>query len=447
MKTRNILLLLLAVALMVSCKSAKNTTPGEWSKNAVIYEVNVRQYTPEGTFNAFAKHLPQIKELGADVLWFMPIYPISKESRKGTLGSYYSVQNYKAINPEFGNADDFKALVKKAHDMGFKVIIDWVANHTGRDNVWIKQHPDWYVKDTLGRPLAPFDWTDAAKLDYKNKAMRAAMVDAMSYWVKEFDVDGFRCDVAGEVPTEFWNATKATLDKIKPVFMLAEADKPDLTQKAFQVDYNWPLLGTMNDIAKGKKTPLDIDKVLAHHDSVFAPASFKMNFVTNHDENSWNGSEYERYGDGAATFTVLTFTLPGIPLIYTGQEAGMKKRLSFFEKDTVPNWNNPAMFDFYKKLTELKHTHSALNVGIDKGRMIRYATDSVSVYCFVRQSKDDEVLVMLNLSAKPQPVHFTGAKPSGMFTDYFRSAKLDVAALEGTTLNPWQYMVLVKPKK
>jgi len=448
MKTKKLFLLLVVGTLLMACTSGKNSKdPAVWSKNAVIYEVNVRQYTPEGTFNAFSNHLPQLKELGVDILWFMPIYPISQENRKGTLGSYYAVKDYEGVNPEFGNAADFKTLVKKAHAMGFKVILDWVANHTGRDNAWTKQHPDWFAKDSLGRILAPFDWTDVSKLNYKNKAMRAAMIDAMRYWVKHFDVDGFRCDVAGEVPTDFWNDARVALDKIKPVFMLAEADKPELTNKAFAMDYNWPLLNVMNGIAKGKKTTADIDKCLAHHDSIFSQASYKMNFLTNHDENSWSGSEYERYGEGVDAFAVLTYTLPGMPLIYTGQEVGMHKRLSFFEKDTVPNWNNPEVFDFYKKLNVLKHTQPALAAGTEGGKVVRYATESPALYIFSRQVPDNEVLVVLNLSAKPQLVHFSGKKPTGSFTDYFRNAMLDVAGLEGTTLLPWQYKVLVKESK
>jgi len=448
MKTKNLFLFLLLGVMLAACNPGKKLqAPDSWSSNAVIYEVNVRQYTTEGTFNAFSNHLPQLKELGVDILWFMPIYPISVENRKGTLGSYYAVQDYKGINPEFGKAEDFKALVKKAHSMGFKVILDWVANHTGRDNGWTKQHPEWFVKDSLGRILAPFDWTDVSKLDYKNKTMRAGMIDAMKFWVKDFDVDGFRCDVAGEVPTEFWNDARVALNKIKPVFMLAEAEKPELTQKAFNMDYGWTLLHLMNDMAKGKKTVADFDKYLAHNDSVYPSSAYKMNFLTNHDENSWNGSEYERYGDGVETFAVLTYTLPGMPLIYTGQEAGLKKRLSFFEKDTVANWNNPAVFDFYKKLNVLKHTQPSLAGGAEGGKVVRYATDSQVLLIFARKLADNEVLVALNLSAKPQKVHFTGNKPAGAMTNYFRNAGMDAAALEGTTLLPWEYKVLVKEAK
>jgi glycosidase len=442
MKIEALLRIVLVTVVVIFCSAvAKAQPPETWSKNAVIYEVNVRQYTVEGTFKAFANHLPQLKELGVDILWFMPIYPISQESRKGSLGSYYSVKDYKGVNPEFGNVKDFKVLVRKAHEMGFKVILDWVANHTGRDNVWMTEHPDWYVKDAQGKALAPFDWTDAAKLDYKNAEMRAAMQDAMSYWVKEVGVDGFRCDVAGEVPTDFWNDTRAKLDRIKPVFMLAEADKPELTKKAFHADYNWPLLNVMNDIAKGKKTATDIDKVLAHHDSVFAPASFKMNFVTNHDENSWSGSEYERLGAGVKAFVVLTYTYPGIPLIYTGQEAGLKKRLSFFEKDTVANWKTPVLFGFYKKMNRLKHTQPALSVGKTRGVFIRYATDNPLLYIFERRVKGNKVLVVLNLSDKVLVVKFTKEKPSGIFTDYFGNVKADASRIDGITLSPWKYFI------
>jgi len=448
MKIKKMSLFIGLSALLASCQSVQQAqSPEEWSKNAVIYEVNVRQYTQQGTFNAFTTHLPQVKELGANILWFMPAYPISQEARKGTLGSYYAVKDYKKINPEFGNAEDFRVLVQKAHEMGFKVIIDWVANHTGRDNVWVTQHPDWFVKDSLGHILSPFDWTDVFKLDYKNKAMREAMQDAMVYWVKEFDVDGFRCDVAGEVPTDFWNDTRVKLDKIKPVFMLAEADKAELTKKAFNADYNWPLLSTMNDIAKGKKMAADIDKVLAHHDSLYSPASFKMNFVTNHDENSWNGTEYERLGTGTNAFVVLTYTYPGMPLIYTGQEVGLKKRLSFFEKDTVANWNNPGVFTFYQKLNELKHSQAALAVGKNGGKFIRYATTNKDLYIFERKAKGSRVLVVLNLSDQNRMVNFTRSKLGGVFTDYFQNMKTDISRLEGATLLPWQYKVYVSNAK
>jgi len=417
-----------------------------YDRTAVIYEVNVRQYTVPGTFNAFSKHLSQLKKLGVNVLWFMPINPISKVDRKGSLGSYYAVQNYKAVNPEFGTVGDFKKIVAEAHSMGFKVILDWVANHTGRDNVWIKAHPDWYVKDSLGQPLAPNGWADVAQLNYKNKNMRAAMIDAMLFWVKVCNVDGFRCDYAVGVPLDFWLAARKTLEKIKPVFMLAEGDNPNYTVKVFNMDYNWRLLHTMNEIAKGKQTIADLDKVVQYTDTAYFATAIKMNFITNHDENT-GGSEYARMGDGANTFAVLTYMLPGMPLIYTGQEAGMKKSLLFFDKDTVPSWNNLMEFRFYQSLNDLKHTQPALHAGATGGKMIRYTTESPVVYIFARVLPNDRVMVVLNLSSKPQQIHFTGTKPAGQWINWISKKDVDASSLENTTLAPWKYEILVSNPK
>ncbi len=447
MKAIKISLFVVVAAMIAACATkpmAQN--PDVWDRNAVMYEVNVRQYTVPGTFNAFAEYLPQLKKLGVNILWFMPINPISKKDRKGTLGSYYAVQNYKAVNPEFGTADDFKKLVAEAHKMGFKVILDWVANHTGRDNVWIAQHPDWYVKDSTGRPLAPNGWSDVAQLNYKNKDLRAAMIDAMLYWVKDFDVDGFRCDYAVGVPLDFWLEARTALEKVKPVFMLAEADKPSYTVKAFNMDYNWRLLHTMNEIAKGTQNTTNLDQVVQYTDSAYSKSAIKMNFITNHDENT-NGSEYKRMGDGANTFAVLTYALPGMPLIYTGQEVGMKKSLLFFDKDTVPTWNNPTEFAFYQSLNELKHTQPALNAGPTGGKMIRYTTASPWVYSFSRVLPNDSVMVVLNLSAKPQPVHFTGQKPDGQWINWEKKNGVNALTLEGDTLAPWEYEILVSRTK
>ncbi|MBB3187067.1 alpha-amylase family glycosyl hydrolase [Microbacter margulisiae] len=448
MKAMKFFIFVVAAAFIAACATkpvAQN--PDVWDRNAVLYEVNVRQYTVPGTFNAFAEHLPQLKKLGVNILWFMPINPISKKDRKGTLGSYYAVQNYTAVNPEFGTAADFKKLVTEAHQMGLKVILDWVANHTGRDNVWITEHPDWYVKDSLGRPLVPDGWTDVAKLNYNNKDLRAAMIDAMLYWVKNFDIDGFRCDVATGVPLDFWIQARTALDKVKPVFMLAEGDNPSYTVKAFNMDYNWRLLHTMNDIAQGKATTTNLDQVVQYTDSAYSPNAIKMNFITNHDENTWSGSEYKRMGDGANTFAVLTYTLPGMPLIYTGQEVGMKKSLLFFDKDTVPSWNNPAEFAFYQSLNALKHTQEALNAGPTGGKMIRYATQSSLIYSFSRVLPNDSVMVVLNLSAKPQQIHFTNQKPSGQWINWMNKQHVNASSLEGSTLAPWEYDILVSKTK
>ncbi len=451
---KNNLLLLVAFITLIgySCKNKPQEVEApkekctvqhpDWTRTAVIYEVNVRQYTKEGTFAAFEQHLPRLKELGVDVLWFMPIHPISEVNRKGSLGSYYAIQNYLEVNPEFGTKEDFKRVVDKAHEMGFKVILDWVANHTGGDNVWLTQHPDWYVRDDAGNPKSPHDWTDTYELDYDNQEMRAAMIDAMKYWIKDFDIDGYRCDVAHEVPTDFWNSVRPALDSVKPVFMLAEAEEYDLLEHAFDANYSWELMHLMGDVYKGEKSADDIEAYLQKLDTIKCPDGYKMNFITNHDENSWNGTEYERYGKGADAFAVLTYTLNGMPLIYTGQEVGLKKRLSFFEKDQVPSWTENATTKFYKKLNELKHTHPALRAGEMGGEFRRYSTNyGKELLIYSRERAGKEIMVMLNLSGKPLTYASNDALGRDRYYDAF-TGKL-VGNLP-KTLKAWEYRVFTR---
>lgn len=459
MKLKSLTLAMLALLLLgTACKqktnqneSAVNDTTAvdgikhlDWTRNAVIYEVNVRQYTKEGTFKAFEAYLPQLKELGVDVLWFMPIHPISEKNRKGKLGSYYAVKNYKAVNPEFGTVEDFKALVTKAQGMGFKVILDWVANHTGCDNAWITEHPDWYVKDSLGNIKSPYDWTDTYELNYDNKEMRVAMVDAMKYWVTDFGIDGFRCDMAHEVPTDFWNDARKELDAVKPMFMLAESENYDLLEKAFDANYSWELMHMMSDIYKGKK---DVDSLTAYFsklDTIMVKDGYKMNFLTNHDENSWNGTEFERYGKGVEAFAVLTYTINGMPMIYTGQEIGLKKRLEFFVKDQVPSWEKNETFAFYQKLNDLKHKFPPLLAGEQGGEMKRYNTDNnKSVLIYSRTKDAKEVFVVLNLSAKETEVTVTDSLPKDSYVDYFTGESVN-SIPNKFKLASWEYKVLVK---
>jgi glycosidase len=425
-------------------ESPKSHIP-EWSKNSVLYEINIRQYTPEGTFKAFEAHLPRLKELGVDILWIMPIHPISVKNRKGTLGSYYSVKDYKGINPEFGNLDDFKSLVNKAHELGFKVIIDWVANHTGWDNSWITEHKDWYTQDSLGNVIPPNpDWKDIADLNFDSKPMRHAMIDAMKYWVKETNIDGFRCDVAWGVPQDFWEAATASLDSIKPVYMLAEdEDHPDFLKKAFVSNYTWKLHHLMNDVAQGKKSAADIQKYYTDSVSKYAAGSFPMQFITNHDENSWAGSEYERMGEAVKTFATLTFTLEGIPLIYSGQEAGLKKRLLFFEKDTI-NWKNMEMQSFYQSLIKLKHSNEALWNGTSGGASKFLTTNApTKVLAFVREKGKNQVVSVFNFSA--EPVEFTLPLPQeGEFKEYFSGEVVKLGKESNQKLEKWGYKVFIK---
>jgi glycosidase len=443
------LTIVFAVFFAVSCNKTAKTTfepkpvvHPDWTRTAVIYEVNVRQYTKEGTFKAFEKYLPQLKDLGVDVLWFMPINPISELNRKGTLGSYYAVKDYKAVNPEFGTAEDFKTLVASAHEQGFKVIIDWVANHTGCDNVWLAEHKDWYVLDSVGNPTSPYDWTDTYELNYDNGAMRAAMTDAMKFWVTDFDIDGFRCDVASEVPTSFWDSARIVLDSIKPVFMLAEAENPDLLINAFDANYAWNLLHLMNNVAKDSSVQT-IRDYLIKNDSTLPEDAYKMNFITNHDENSWNGTEFERYKGGAQAFAILTYTLPGMPLIYTGQEIGLKKRLKFFEKDPIA-WSKNSTFAFYKKLNDLKHTHPALKAGVQGGdvKMFNRVGAANDILIFSREKEGRQIVVALNLSGKKHDVYTNDVFPREEFTEYFTGKKSQITF--PIKLGPWEYKIWVR---
>lgn len=436
-----------------------NLSHPDWSRNAVIYEVNLRQYTDSGTVKEFDRNLQRLKELGVDILWFMPIHPISQEGKKGELGSYYAVKDYKAFNPEFGTIDEFKALVKKAHGLGMKVIIDWVPNHTGRDNSWVSQHPDWYAKDSLGNMYGPYDWTDVYKLDYSNRNMREAMTDALKFWLKEVDIDGFRCDVAGEVPTDFWDEVRPRLDSIKEVFMLAEASKPELHVNGFDMGYNWPMKDLFSEIAatSGQYTFKDadgnmksfpvkhavaIDSLLASQEKDYPRDSYLMNMITNHDLNSWEGTEQERLGNLADAFAVLSYTLPGMPLIYTGQETGLNRAFEFFKKDVPPVWEpRNRYFEFYRKLNHLKHTQPALQAGVAGGDMVRYPTESDDLYIFSRSVDNTTVYVFVNLGSSPADVIYKSGAPAGNSTtvNFFTGASEEFPS----KLLPGEYKVYV----
>ncbi len=450
-KIKNLLFLSLLILAMYSClptaKKAAESAPlaSEWSKNVVMYEVNVRQYTPEGTFKAFETHLPRLKEMGVDILWFMPIYPISEKNRKGGLGSYYSIRDYKAVNPEFGTIDDFKALVNKAHEMGFKVMLDWVGNHTGWDNQWLIEHKDWYTQDSLGNIIPPVkDWSDVADLNYENKDMRKAMLDALKFWVKDVNIDGYRCDFAGGVPTDFWEAARLSLDSIKPVYMLAEnQDQMDLLNKAFHSNYGWSFHHLMNEVAQGKKTAQYLNSSLVKTVAAYPVGTYTLQFTSNHDENSWNGTEYERLGEAVKTMAVLSFVAPGMPLIYTGQEAGLNKRLLFFEKDQI-DWSNLEMQQFYQKLIKLKKDQSALWNGIAGGTpVIVKSSDPAKVLAFTREKDNSKVLAVFNLSAAPVEASLE-LPQAGDYQEYFTGETKTLEKGSTIKLDKWAYQVFVK---
>jgi glycosidase len=437
------------ILAFTGCKSSavnENSDPTAhvaWSKNATIYEVNIRQYTPEGTFKAFEAELPRLQKMGVNILWLMPVNPIGIKNRKGSLGNYYSVSDYKGINPEYGEMKDFTNLVKKAHELGMKVIIDWVANHTSWDNKLITKHPEWYKKDASGKIVPPVaDWTDVAALDYSQAGLREYMTDAMIYWIKESDIDGFRCDVAGMLPVSFWHDAIPVLKKVKQIFMLAEEEKPKIHDSGyFDASYSWELYHLMNDIAQGKRTAKAIDSAFAREQKKYSKDALRMRFTSNHVENSWNGTEFERLGEGARTFAVLSFTFPGIPLIYSGQESAMSRRLRFFDKDTIP-WGNYPLESFYAKLTGLKAKSNVLDAGDAGGAFIKVATTSDQyVYAFLRKTEKDQLFVLLNLSGTDQAVILKGTDFPGSYVETFTGSCRTFKQSERVTLKAWEFQV------
>lgn len=437
-------------------KIASSPTP-EWLDQAVIYEANLRQGTSTRNLKGLQRELPRLKDLGVDVVWLMPIHPISEVNRKGTLGSYYAVRDYKEVNPEFGTLQDLKEFVSTAHNLGMKVILDEVCNHTGCDNAWVTEHPDYYAKDKEGKMYGPFDWTDTYKLDYSNPDTREAMTDALLYWITEADIDGYRCDVAMEVPTDFWEEVRPKLQAVKPVMMLAEAAKPELLEKGFDLDYAWPMKDLFNAISAtnganayakehnqklDKKHAADIPKLIAAQSESYPQGAVHMNMVTNHDLNSWEGTEFERYGDGLGAFAVLSYTLPGVPMMYTGQEVGFNHAFEFFESDSVqPDYRANEMTTFYKMLNSLKHKHRALSARGGNESMTVYGTTSDNLLVFSRTNGDDQVVVFANLSNEETPVKYLGKTPEveGL-TDYFNDSPAKLPA----TMGAWEYKVFTK---
>jgi len=419
-----------------------NSVLPTWANSATIYEVNVRQYTEAGTFKAFEAHLPRLQKLGVKILWLMPIHPISEVKRNGTLGSPYAVANYKGINPEFGNEADFKSLVNKAHALGFKVILDWVANHSGWDNPWIA-NKSWYHTDSDGNVVPPnSDWLDVAWLNYKNQDMRKAMIEAMAYWVKTFDVDGFRADVAAGVPTDFWKQANTQLQAIKPLFMLAEDQSvQSLLDDAFIANYNWELKDLVKAIADGGKDRTDLEAMATNQSFTYPTRSFPMNFITNHDENSWSGTEFDRLGAAVPAMAALTFTYPGMPLIYSGQEVGNTKRLAFFEKDFIPGLTVAnSTTTFYTKLVSLKTKNSAL-WNNSSAKLVPTPGNNNSVIAYSRTSGVNKVITLINASDKTQKVTLNLTKLNAAYY-LFSTGKL--ATLKTTltlTLKPWQYEI------
>jgi glycosidase len=418
----------------------------EWTKDAVLYEVNIRQYTPEGTFNAFAEHLPRLKELGVDILWFMPVNPIGVKNRKEALGSYYSVKDYMDVNPEFGTIVDFKNLVAKAHELGFNVIMDWVPNHSSWDNRLTGDHPEWYMKDSAGSFIPPlgFDWTDVIQFDWANEELHDYMIEALQFWVN-LGIDGFRVDHPHKTPYAFWERARTELEKIRPVFMLAEnEDQTDFMKRGFDMSYAWELHHLMNRIAQKRDSVKALTKYYKKELSVFPQNVYRMVFMDNHDENSWNGTINSRMGEAQVPFAVFTFTTRGFPLLYNGQEVCLSKSLKFFVRDTI-KWDTCKMTSFYKNLIKLKKDSKALWNGEYGGSMDTIPTGRDNkVFAYYREKDDNRVVVFLNLRKKEVSVKPDLKAIEGEYTEYFTGAKTVLPFTDSLKLEPYGYKVFIK---
>ncbi len=438
----------LGLLTLASCTKQEPTTHAKWAYDATIYELNTRQLTPEGTFAAAEAYLPELRENGIDILWIMPCQPIGVITRKGTLGSYYSIIDYCQFNPEFGTRADFEHLLATAHDLGFKVILDWVANHTAPDSKWT-ENEGWHYRDSLGNLMVQYDWTDISKLDYNNQDMRQEMLRCMHWWMDSIGIDGFRCDVAGEVPTDFWNWAMGDLRKTHPdMFTLAEdeAKNYELTESAFDMYYGWELHHIMNDVAQGKSSVEDLWNYFNKTDTTTRANAIRMNFTSNHDENSWNGTEFERMGDAANLFAAFTYIVPGMPLIYTGQLSGNHHRLEFFEKDCIDRVENAPQYAMYQNLNELRKSNKALWSPELGAKMLRLLADNEQIFACVRplENGKNTVIAIMNMSAEEQTVSINLTGYEGTYTAFNCGEQKNLSATETMTLKPWDYRILTK---
>ncbi|HEX7870331.1 MAG TPA: alpha-amylase family glycosyl hydrolase [Chryseobacterium sp.] len=419
--------------------------PQDWKHTTNIYEVNVRQYTKEGTFRAFEKEMPRLKNMGVKTLWFMPITPIAEQNKKGSLGSPYASSDFTSINPEFGTMDDFIHLVNKAHRLGLKVIIDWVANHTGWDHVWTKTNPEFYLKENGTFKMAS-GMDDIIELDYQNKEMRQKMIDAMKFWIEETDIDGFRCDLASWVEVDFWKEARPEVEKIKPLFWIGEFDELESPEygKVFDASYSWKWMHKSADFYKNNEPISELIDLLKKYSQI-GDSSMRAWFTTNHDENSWNGTEFEKYGDLTKPMAIFSATWNGIPLLYSGQELPNLKRLEFFEKDPIEWTNNYEMADFYKTLLDLKSSNPALRGG--DSNVVTYLLNSSSndkIFAYIRKNKWDEVLVVLNFSKENVEFTIEDENLSGVFKNVFDKTKRDFSNNKNFSFRVSDYAVFEK---
>lgn len=409
-----------------------------------IYAVNMRQYTAEGTFNAFAEHLPRLKDMGVDILWFMPIHPIGLENRKGSLGSYYSIKDFKEVNPEYGNKDDFNNLITKAHELGMKVVLDWVANHAAWDNVWTKTNPGFFEQDENGHFKAPYDWDDVIQINHGNGEEQQAMIDAMKYWVTDFDIDGFRADLAHLTPLHFWINARTQITPLKnDLIWLAETEDIPYHQ-AFDISFTWKWMHITEEYCKGEKDFNALLHILQHYVNDFPADAIRMYFTSNHDENSWCGTEYEKYGIWAKALSVFSCTWHGIPLIYSGQELPVTRRLKFFDKDTIEWSDHIELHSFYKTLLQLRKSNKAISAGMESLPVMVNGATEMNVLAFYRTFEEHTVIVLLNMGKEPVQYYFSTDGLTGAYRNIFTGE--DVFLNEGGSiaLEPAGFMVIEK---
>ncbi len=423
----------------------------DWAKNAVLYELNTRQFSPEGNFQGVIRQLPRLKELGIDIVWLMPVHPIGTIKRKGSLGSPYSVSDFTAINPDLGTEQDLKRLVETAHQLGLKVVLDWVPNHTSWDARWKQQHPEYYTKyngdftvpiNEHGKPID--DWSDICDLDYAQPNTRKAMIEAMQYWITRCDIDGFRCDMAGLVPNDFWKEVRPALDTVKPMFMLSEwQDEPGHFATAFHANYGWKWKDVTKDIWKGKQDAHALDTLLEHLNDFYPKDYCQLYFTQNHDENSWAGTETELYGASADVMNVLAWTWQGMPMLYCGQEDGLARRLKFFDRDPI-RWKKIGRTAFFQQLNDLKHNNQAIWNGKYGGPLVRFASsDEGRVYAFGREKNSDRVIVIANLGHTTRTVTVQPASGfEGAYANVFGTNTMQITGELQVTLKGWEYLVL-----
>jgi len=415
----------------------------DWSRDAVLYELNVRQFSDEGTFSAVEERVDELAALGVDVIWFMPIHPIGEVNRKGPLGSYYSIKDFMEVNPEFGNMDDFRSLVNSIHDAGMYVMMDWVPNHSSWDNHLAEEHPGWYVKDEEGNFVSPYDWTDVIQFDWSSSGLQEYMLNALLFWVKDAGVDGFRVDHPHVTPADFWLKARLEMDKVKPVLMLAEnEDRVEFFSNGFDINYSWELHHLMNQVAQGEAEAVDLHKALMRDEERFPHDAGRLRFITNHDENSWAGTIEERLGDAHEAFAVFIYTIPGVPLIYNGQEAGLNKRLAFFERDPI-EWKDSYLRAFYTSLNTLKEENPALHNCRWRGDFSEVTvTGDEDVYAYSMSKEDNRVMTLINFDGEEAQFSL-GDNATGDYTDYFSGEAVSISGDDVFVLDGWDYMVLI----